>query len=416
MLPLFGFLLLLSGAAQGTPPEQSKNSCVSCHLEAGGDLAVPVAKVQNDVHGKHGLSCVSCHGGDATEMDMDRSMDPRKGFIKPTTRQVAAFCGKCHSNAETMKPFNPSLRVDQESLYLTSVHGKRIAEGDEKPATCISCHGNHGIVAVKDPTSPVYPTHVADTCSRCHANAEYMKPYGIPTDQYKKYVTSVHGETLLKKQDISAPTCNTCHGNHGAVPPGASSVGNVCGSCHVRQSELFNASPHKATFETLGVAQCIACHNNHDIQHPTDAFVGTTPGATCVKCHERGEPGFDAANALHGRLVGLITAIGSADSILERAAQAGMEVSHARFDLNGARDNLTNARVLMHGFSVDSLDKAIQPGMKIAGEAQQAGKNALGELLFRRKGLAVSLVVIALAIVGVYLKIRQIETVPSDEN
>ena len=44
-------------------------------------------------------------------------------------------------------------------------------------------------------------------------------------------------------------------------------------------------------------------------------------------------------------------------TVLDRAAQAGMEVSRARFDVNGARDELTNARVL-------------------------------GELLFRRKGLA----------------------------
>src|SRR5438128_511482 len=137
MLALLGLLFFFTSAAQGTPPEQSQNSCVTCHLQAGGDLAVPVEKVQNDVHGKHGLSCVSCHGGDTSDMDMDHSMDPRKGFIKPTTRQVAAFCGKCHSNADTMKRFNPSLRVDQETLYLTSVHGKRVAEGDEQPATCI---------------------------------------------------------------------------------------------------------------------------------------------------------------------------------------------------------------------------------------------------------------------------------------
>jgi hypothetical protein len=409
MLALAALLFLFTGAPQGTPAEPVKNSCISCHLDVGGDLAVPVEKVQNDVHGKHGLSCVNCHGGDATTMDMDRAMDPRKGFIKPSRRQVAAFCGKCHSNAETMKQFNPSLRVDQASLYLTSVHGKKVAEGDEKPATCISCHGNHGIVAVKDPTSPVYPTHVAETCSRCHADAEYMKPYKIPTDQYKKYRASVHGEALLKKQDISAPTCNTCHGNHGAAPPGTSSVANVCGNCHVRQSELFKTSPHQAAFETLGIAQCLACHGNHEIQHPTDILVGTTSGAKCVECHSKGDAGFDTASALHGRLIRLVTAIGDADSTLDRAAQAGMEVSHARFDLNGARDNLTNARVVIHGFSVETLEKATGPGMKIAEDAQQAGRNALGELLFRRKGLAVSLVVIALAIVAVHLKIRQIE-------
>src|ERR1019366_918341 len=156
--------------------------------------------------------------------------------------QVQGFCGKCHSNAETMKRFNPSLRVDQESEFATSVHGKRIAEGDTKPATCISCHGSHGIRAVKDPTSPVYPTNVAATCGKCHAKADYMKQYGIPTDQLQKYQTSVHAEAL--KKDLSAPTCNDCHGNHGAAPPGTASTANVCGTCHIRQAELFAKSPH----------------------------------------------------------------------------------------------------------------------------------------------------------------------------
>jgi hypothetical protein len=406
MLPVVAFLFFMMG--QGTPVP-GQDSCVTCHLQAGGDLAVPIAKVQNDVHGKHGFSCANCHGGDPTTMDMDKAMDPNKGFLRPSPKQVPAFCGKCHSNAETMKHFNPSQRVDQESLYATSVHGKRIAGGDEKPATCISCHGNHGIVAVKDPNSPVYPTHVAETCSKCHADADYMKAYGIPTDQYKKYLSSVHGETLLKKGDISAPTCNTCHGNHGATPPGATSVADVCGTCHVRQSELFKGSPHQAAFDTLGVPQCLGCHNNHDTKHPTDMLVGTAPGAKCSECHTKGDDGFNTANALHTKLVRLVTGIGAADSILDRAAQAGMEVSHARFDLNGARDNLTNARVLVHGFSADTMEKATGPGMKIAEAAQQAGNKALGELLYRRKGLAVSLVLIAFAILGVYLKIRQIE-------
>jgi hypothetical protein len=59
---------------------------------------------------------------------------------------------------------------------------------------------------------------------------------------------------------------------------------------------------------------------------------------------------------------------------------------------------------------VDTLQKATSSGMNTAETAHRAGENALGELLYRRKGLAVSLVVIALSIIGVYLKIRQIES------
>ncbi len=399
------FLIGLQG-----PPSAPVNTCVSCHLEAGDDLAAPIAKVADDVHGKRGFSCVHCHGGDAGEADMDKAMDPRKGFVgKPAPKQIPVICGKCHSNADTMKRFNPGIRVDQEAEYRTSMHGKRLAQGDVKAATCVSCHGNHGIRAVSDPNAPVFPTHVAETCGRCHSDAAYMKPYGIPTDQAAKYKASVHADALFKMQDLSAPTCNDCHGNHGATPPGTASVANVCGTCHARQSELFGAGPHKSAFDTMGVGECLACHGNHEVFRPTDAFIGTGNKAICIKCHNQGEPGYETAATIRQDLLTLSERIAGADSVLERAARAGMEVSRARFELTEANHDLTNARVLIHSFSAPGVEKATGPALAIADKARQAGENALKEWTFRRKGLAVSLLVIALAIVSVYLKIRQIE-------
>jgi predicted CXXCH cytochrome family protein len=393
---------VINASAQGT--------CISCHQEIGDEMAAPIDLVKNDVHGHRGFSCVSCHGGDPKINDVDASMDPKKGFVgKPEPRQVAAFCGKCHSNAEFMKQFNPALRIDQQSEYTTSVHGKRIAQGDVRPATCISCHGAHGVRPVKDPNSPVYPTRVATTCGGCHSNPDTMKPYGIPTDQAAKYLKSVHAEALLKKQDLSAPTCNDCHGNHGAAPPGTASVGNVCGTCHMRQSELFAESPHQSAFDALGIPQCLACHSNHEVQHPTDASLGVESKAVCVTCHDKGEPGYATAQAMHNGLSTLDGEIAASRLIVDRAARAGMEVSGAGFDLNDARDKLINSRVMVHSFSTDELMKAVEPGRDVARKARRAGEDALQELQFRRKGLAISLLVIGMAITGVYLKIRQIE-------
>ena len=386
------------------------NSCVKCHAEVGDELAAPIAQVQSDVHGLRGLSCASCHGGNPNDDDHDGSMDPRKGFIgTPTPRQVQSFCGKCHSNAEVMKRYNPALRVDQEAEYVTSIHGRKIAQGDQKPATCISCHGYHGVKAVKDSSAPVFPTHVAETCGRCHGDASYMKSYGIPSNQAQKYVQSVHADALLRKQDLSAPTCNDCHGNHGAAPPGITAVANVCGTCHGRQSELFAQSPHKSAFETLGVSDCVGCHSNHDIQHPSDDTIGTAAQSICVKCHDSGEAGFLAAEAMHRQLRELDGKITDADLILGRAARAGMEVSRPRFELVSARDGLINARVVVHSAAPEELSKVVAPSVTIAEKAQRAGEDALKEMQFRRKGLGVSLLIIAIAIVSIYLKIRQIE-------
>ena len=50
-----------------------------------------------------------------------------------------------------------------------------------------------------------------------------------------------------------------------------------------------------------------------------------------------------------------------------------------------------------------------EPGMAIAGEALVTGGQALDELRFRRIGLAVSVLIIGGLIVGLVLKIKEIE-------
>jgi len=408
MLAIFSCLGFAQAPATGDTA--TENTCVSCHLALGDEMAAPVDPVLKDVHGRRGLMCESCHGGNSRETDPDRSMDPKVGFVgKPSPAQIPAFCGKCHSNATFMRQFNPSLRVDQQSEYATSVHGKRLVQGDMNVATCVSCHGNHGVIAVKDPNSPVYATHVATTCSKCHSDSAKMQPYGIPVDQASKYSRSVHAEALLRKQDLSAPTCNDCHGNHGAAPPESASVENVCGTCHGRQAELFDKGAHKDAFDLLGIPQCLACHGNHDIRHPSDILISIAPRSACRTCHEQGEPGYEAADQMYHLLSSLDNAIADSKMLLDQAARAGMEVSDGLFRLNDARDKLINARVVVHSFSTDTLREAIAPGVMVAEEARQGGVDALAELQFRRKWLVVSLGVIAIAVLSVYLKIREIE-------
>jgi predicted CXXCH cytochrome family protein len=391
---------------------QKKSSCIDCHVKLDDTrLSNPARLFENDIHRSRGLSCNDCHGGDPNADTSEAAKDPSKGYLgKPRTTDIPAYCGKCHSDANLMKKFNPSLRVDQESEYSTSVHGKLLKTGEQKVATCISCHTVHGIRAVNDPLSSVYPLNVADTCAKCHGNADYMRAFKIPSDQITKFKTSVHAKALYDKQDLSAPTCNDCHGNHGATPPGIASVANVCGQCHARQADLFQTSPHKAAFDQQGLAECITCHSNHDIATPTDQLIGTQQGALCVNCHTNGDKGFAAAAHMRTRIDQLIASINKSNEILSVAERKGMEVSKPKFDLKGATDALTHARVLIHSSSNNEVDKVVGPGLDVAGKGYQAGVDALDELSFRRKGLAVSLVFILFLALLVYLKVRQLET------
>ena len=395
-----------------TTSAQTRSSCIDCHMQLEDSrLSAPAKQFANDVHRARGLSCHDCHGGDPNDSSKEGAKDPAKGYLgKPKKLDTPAYCGKCHSDANLMKKFNPSLRVDQEREYYTSVHGQLLKTGDSRVATCVSCHSVHGIRAVNDPLSSVYPLNVAKTCATCHASKEYMSGFGIPTDQFDKYQSSVHAKALNERQDLSAPTCNDCHGNHGATPPGIASVANVCGHCHARQAELFQTSPHKAAFDQKQLAECVTCHSNHAIPKPGDEMIGTHQGALCITCHQSGDKGFVAAESMRSRIDTLIASIDKSTEILNRAERAGMEVSKAKFELKGATDALTHARVMIHSSSIAEVDKVTGPGLEVANKGYQSGVDALAERKFRRAGLAVSLVFILFLALLVYLKLRQIES------
>lgn len=418
---LLGAFLLLIGTAlaraqaapplpASPPPATAADTCLDCHAALGDRLGAPTLAFNDDIHRKQGLTCAACHGGDPSQADPLAAMSRNKGFVGvPPPQRVPPLCGHCHSDAIYMKRFNPSVRIDQETEYYTSVHGKLLRQGDKKVAVCTSCHAAHGILAESDPRAPVYPFNVATTCARCHANPDYMRGYSIPTDQVAKYRKSVHADALENRRDLSAPTCNSCHGNHGAAPPGVGSVSRVCGTCHVRQEELFEKSPHQAPFAAAGMAGCVTCHSNHEIRSPSDSMLGAGPDSVCLRCHSAGDAGYAAARTMRDQIDRLALEISRAQNLLARAARQGMEVSQPQFELNQAQSKLIDARVVVHGFSAEQLQADVAPGLTIAQKAQQAGQAALHDFQIRRAGLAVSLLFIFTAVVAIYLKVRQIE-------
>ncbi len=412
-----GLGLALWAAALATPAaaEPPAESCPACHLAMGDErLAAPVNAFAGDIHAAKGFGCVACHGGDGREPGME-AMDRAKGYIgKPDRRQILQVCGRCHSDARFMKQYNPSLRVDQVAEYLTSVHGRRLRElGDPKVAVCTSCHAAHSIRPPSDPQSSVHPLKVADTCGRCHADPAYMAGYKIPTDQVAKYKASVHWATMSAKGDLSAPTCNDCHGNHGAAPPGVSWVGNVCGQCHAVMADLFARSRHATVFAQMGAPGCATCHENHAIQPASDRMLGLGEGAVCAGCHSPEDAGGKVAGESRQAIDELAGALDAAGALLGEAERAGMEVSQATFDLNGAKDALIKARAAVHAFAPGAVRKETEPGLGIAATARQRGLRALDELRFRRRGLGVSVVIILALIGGLVLKIRQLERRPA---
>jgi hypothetical protein len=320
LILLIPIALLPASPAAGT-------SCIACHTnpEYVDDASIEMTTAFEDgVHADVGLSCHDCHGGNpdpalAEDMEaMDEAYGPSPFSGVPPRTEIPGSCGRCHSDPTYMKRFRPDARVDQEREYWTSQHGQALITGDSNVAVCTDCHTVHKIRRASDPEAAVYPTRVAETCGACHADPDHMRGYTdshgreLPVTQLALWQRSVHAKSMLEKGDLTAPTCNDCHGNHGAAPPGLESVSFVCGQCHGREADLFRASTKHDGFQThnefladsadegcaachdspqanIDVAsftECATCHGNHGVIRPTVAMFSSLPETPCQFCHE----------------------------------------------------------------------------------------------------------------------------------
>lgn len=415
-------------------------SCIVCHRK-GGDLwteGTPVVDenaLAGDIHWQKGLRCTDCHGGSPSLDSFKNHRDDPTFHSLQSREAIPGFCGRCHSNIDYMRQYNPSARTDQEEEYWTSGHGRRLkasAEGenpqiDQAVATCVDCHGHHGILAVNDSNSPVYRTHIATTCSRCHSDAKLMAGrayHGQPLghDQFAEWRESVHGRAMLDQGDLSAATCNDCHGNHGALPPGVGSVANACGTCHSKIAKLFTETQMKHKFEEVGLPGCVTCHGQHKIVQPSDAMLGMTNGTVCSRCHNPENPrygatvaGAEVAKKMRSRMDMLKDDIKQTEGEIQEAERLGMQVRGPRFDLRQAFDALTNARTLVHSFSPGPIDKALDEGLQVTSSVRGAAEGALREYTYRRIWLACSLVPILIVVCLLLIYIRSLPTPTHDD-
>jgi cytochrome c3-like protein len=382
----------------------TESSCVTCHTELDDEM---IHSFDGDVHSDKDISCHGCHGGNPLIEDED-AMSEDEGFIGIPERpgDVGKFCSRCHSDPEYMGKFNPSIGTDQYAQFQKSGHGQTLKRNphDKNVANCLKCHGLHEIRSVNDPLSKVYPTNVPETCNQCHGNSEIMNQYGIHIDPYQEYKTSVHGEALLENGDISAPACNDCHGNHGALPPEVGSVSNVCGQCHVINATMFKESIHRGIWELRGMQQCSSCHGSHAIFHPTDEMLSTKDGSFCSTCHQTGGP----PDQVHHLLDTLSTSIKMAEGKLKLAESYLIGVDEGYVMLDKAKTELTKMRVLLHNFDMDTLNAVSANTMEIINDVNETGDEGILKAKYRRRGFWIAFVIFISFNIAIILKIREL--------
>jgi hypothetical protein len=399
--------LLLVPAVSGAQTLPTSEDCRDCHLVLPDErLSAPAHSYEGDVHAEAGFGCLACHGTGGADR-----LDPATGFLSaPQRREIPDMCGRCHSDAAFMRQFDPGLRVDQVAEYWTSGHGERLRDFDDPAvATCIDCHPAHAIRPPDDPASSVYPANIVVTCGRCHADAQHMAGRDIATDQVEAYRSSVHGRLLIDDGDLSAPVCNDCHGNHGAAPPGLASVRNVCGQCHSVMADYFDQSGHGEIFNERDLAGCALCHSHHAVLPASDETLRERSVDVCLTCHT--PP--DTLGLEFERMAAVLDTLELARQaslhVLEQAENMGMEVSQALFELGDVNNVQTRAHSAIHSFRVDPVREQVAAGLEITSRAEERGIEALAEHRFRRVGLGLSSIVVVLLIIGLLLKIRELE-------
>ena len=275
---------------------QSIDDCLMCHsdneltMEKNGkeiSLFVKEDVYKSSVHSK--LSCVSCHKG------FDAENIPHAENIKEIN------CASCHQNALTKHLFHPQI-LKSKGL------------GKSKDTSCKNCHGIHDVISPQNPKSGWNSKNLDATCGNCHK------------DISANYLSSNHAEAF-KSGDKGAPNCITCHksnltrfdfNDNKVAMKKAQEI--LCLSCHLDNKDVRERSTPSAGFINAydnsvhgfalhsknngNAANCIDCHNSHQIIKGTDSrssvFKLNIPN-TCGKCHS--EINKEFSESIHGQLV-----------------------------------------------------------------------------------------------------------------
>lgn len=135
------------------------NGCLSCHKSELPRLAAPVTASKLDSSAHRDLTCTQCHP--------DFRHDDAGGSTKLWKINAGLACGECHEK--------------QEKEWAGSIHGAKLLSGDNlDAASCGGCHGGHDIERLKTDAAKkrLYLSGEQTCVSRCHVHEDEYASYG----------------------------------------------------------------------------------------------------------------------------------------------------------------------------------------------------------------------------------------------
>ncbi len=253
LVPLFAF-----AAVYENIPNQK---CVECHD------SISLKDYDASVHGR--LSCQTCHPG-----IYNLEQHEEEGY---SLEEHPVQCSQCHEK--------------EGADYKGSAH-------DLNDVKCWDCHFKKVVCA--EPVVGRKKENI-EICNRCHE------------EEVEEYKESIHGEALLKRNNMDSPNCSDCHGVHKILyfeeeTPRAEELRrsfhtDACLKCHgdpkmMKRNNLpttivesYYESYH-GKVKALGyprlVAGCADCHGAHNIyatKDPRSLVNMKNRPDMCRKCH-----------------------------------------------------------------------------------------------------------------------------------
>ena len=305
---------------------QEIEDCLDCHEDdeltktADGEIVslfIDLPVYEQSIHGEEGLTCIDCHADlDGVELPHDEELE-------------TVDCATCHD--------------DVAEVYLASMHGSAVAEGDKLAPHCWDCHGVHDILATASADSRVTKFKIPFMCGKCHKEGTPVTRFhDIPQDSIlTHYSLSIHGEGLFRRGLTVSAVCTDCHTGHSVLPHSDArstihrdNVAETCQACHglieqvhqkVIEGELWEKEPHKVPVciechephearrvfydEGMSDRECLACHANADLTatrqgetvslHVAEDHLRDSDhrNVRCVQCHTGATPSLERACA-----------------------------------------------------------------------------------------------------------------------
>jgi predicted CXXCH cytochrome family protein len=348
--------LICVSLALASGPLSAQETCGTCHPENRVSFG-------ESIHAVEGVTCTACHGGNPAAREVAAA---HGGEFRSLTnrREIPEMCADCHSDLDRMRAYN--LPVDQYAIYLTSQHGKAVAGGEIRAAVCTDCHGVHDIRRPRDPSSSSNTRNIPTTCGQCHGDEALMNEFGLDPNVVKDYRSSIHGRMLVEEGSSAAPNCTSCHGVHGATPPGVGDVDKICGACHEQTRRAFLDGPHYAGMTEAGIAECASCHSNHAIKQ----FDIERVQSLCAECHGAGSDQAVLGHKIHALVESANEAVAKAEEQVREADQAALEVEDALSRVEEAKTYVTEALPMVHTVSREPVEQLTRRAQSIAEEVE----------------------------------------------